>query len=396
MIRKRTILGTLLAWLTLGSLAAVACSVPVFRYALEHWSADKYVVYLVHRGELNAAHQQLAQQHGFAALEHFLRGDVEQDAANVANAELVSVDLNTAAGQSFRPDWAELAADELPRLIVEAPYSLEPPVRVWSGDLTADHLAALLQSPARSEVSQRLLAGHSVVWVLLECGETAKDDAAYQRLTEELERLQQHLTLPELKPEDADLVTGEAGTVRIQFSALRVQRDDPQERRLVDMLLRVEPDLLEEKFRTQPVAFPVFGRGRALYALVGEGIVPAMVEDACRFLTAGCQCTVKQQNPGVDLLMSVDWQQQLDAHAASQPVKPVTPLPLMGLTGVATVPTPREPAEPVKNSKASSPASSEVQPSPGLSRSLVGRTTLLAMVALLGMIAAGGALLRRS
>jgi hypothetical protein len=58
---------------------------------------------------------------------------------------------------------------------------------------------------------------------------------------------------------------------------------------------------------SQPMAFPVFGRGRALYALVGKGIAPDVIEEACVFLTGGCQCTVKAQNPGVDLIMNVDW-----------------------------------------------------------------------------------------
>jgi hypothetical protein len=55
------------------------------------------------------------------------------------------------------------------------------------------------------------------------------------------------------------------------------------------------------------MAIPLFGRGRALYALVGKGIAPDVIEEASVFLTGGCQCTVKAQNPGVDLIMNVDW-----------------------------------------------------------------------------------------
>ncbi len=76
---------------------------------------------------------------------------------------------------------------------------------------------------------------------------------------------------------------------------------------LTEMLLRIEPDLLEEPQVSQPMAFPLFGRGRALYALVGKGIAPDVIEEASVFLTGGCQCTVKAQNPGVDLIMNVDW-----------------------------------------------------------------------------------------
>src|SRR5438067_5486217 len=37
------------------AVAARACNVPVFRYALEHWAAEPYQVTLYHRGPLDAA-----------------------------------------------------------------------------------------------------------------------------------------------------------------------------------------------------------------------------------------------------------------------------------------------------------------------------------------------------
>jgi hypothetical protein len=91
----------------------------------------------------------------------------------------------------------------------------------------------------------------------------------------------------------------------------------------------VEPDLRDPEIAGQPMAFPVFGRGRALYALVGAGIVPGTIEDASQFLVGACQCTVKADNPGIDLLMSADW------DGLVQPSLPVdtTAPPLVGLSG---------------------------------------------------------------
>ncbi|MBM3889970.1 MAG: hypothetical protein FJ388_12715, partial [Verrucomicrobia bacterium] len=37
-----------------------ACSVPVFRYALERWQQDDYPVTIVHRGKLTAEQNKLA------------------------------------------------------------------------------------------------------------------------------------------------------------------------------------------------------------------------------------------------------------------------------------------------------------------------------------------------
>jgi hypothetical protein len=55
----------LLRLLVLGTLlvteALWACSVPVFRYALEKWPADAYLTTVFHRGPLTAAQAGLAE-----------------------------------------------------------------------------------------------------------------------------------------------------------------------------------------------------------------------------------------------------------------------------------------------------------------------------------------------
>src|SRR5690349_17649700 len=56
----RGILALLLAGLV--QQIASACSVPVFRYGLEHWKADPYRVLVAHRGGLNAEAQLMVRQ----------------------------------------------------------------------------------------------------------------------------------------------------------------------------------------------------------------------------------------------------------------------------------------------------------------------------------------------
>jgi hypothetical protein len=70
------------------------------------------------------------------------------------------------------------------------------------------------------------------------------------------------------------------------------------------MLLSTEPDLAAVR---EPIVFPIFGRGRALYALVGKGIRAETIEQAATFLIGKCSCQVKEQNPGTDLLLTADW-----------------------------------------------------------------------------------------
>ena len=80
------------------------------------------------------------------------------------------------------------------------------------------------------------------------------------------------------------------------------------------MLLAVEPDL--HKFEKEPMVFAVYGRGRAMPPYVGKGITQANLVDCIAFLAGACSCMVKDENPGVDLLMRWDWDATAERMAA--------------------------------------------------------------------------------
>jgi hypothetical protein len=163
----------------------------------------------------------------------------------------------------------------------------------------------------------RLGQGHAAVWIFLAGGDSEKDDRAEALLRGELEKLSREMRsrpagLPEgLAALRSDEESAAMEKRRFTFSLVRVKRDAPDEALLVNLLLASEPDL---RTFDEPMAFPVFGRGRLLYALVGAGINPEMIEKACRYLVDGCSCQVKAENPGMDLLVCADWEEvRLDA-----------------------------------------------------------------------------------
>jgi hypothetical protein len=228
--------------------------------------------------------------------------------------------------------WEAQRTESLPWLAVQQKArGLVPAVDVWSGELSDEIAGRIVESPVRRWLAERLLAGDSVLWVFLESGDRAQDDAAYALLSTELERLQAVLELPPIDPADAAQLSIAPEGLKLAFQSRRVARDDPAERLFVEMLLSVEPDLRQEPYVKMPMAFPVFGRGCALYALAGAGINAATIEEASRFLIGGCQCTVKEQNPGTDLLLAVDW----DLHVTPSGSSPAATPPLGGLTGLA-------------------------------------------------------------
>ncbi|MGE0376416.1 MAG: hypothetical protein AB7I48_12400 [Planctomycetaceae bacterium] len=326
MTRRLPILLPLVILAMAGTL--IACSVPVFRYAFEHWRPDPYLAMVFHRGGLTEPEQAL-----IARLQ-----PPQSNGAGIANLDVRTVDLDDEADETLAAIWAEQQTDALPWMVVKAPPKQGPPATIFAGALSEDHASQLIESPVRRDLQKRLLSGDSVVWLFLGSGNPPADDAAFAVLQVEIERLEQVIELPEIEEADRGELSLDPAALKLRMSALRISRDDPAERMLVEMLLHVEPDLRDEAFVSQPMAFPVFGRGRALYALVGNGITADTIEEACRFLTAGCQCTVKAQNPGVDLLMSVDWDQFI------QPSPPADTAP-PALTGLAEFAVAAESAE---------------------------------------------------
>jgi hypothetical protein len=246
--------------------------------------------------------------------------------APYANVEVSTVDLAAGPDASMLKLWKAQAAPGQPRLAVRYPRSSGREAVVWAGRLDAATAKGLLDSPARREIARRILKRDSVVWVLLESGNRQKDDAAAGLLRAQLRGLEETLELPELVPDDFGVEPEDMPELRLAFSMVRLSRTDPAEEMLVSMLLKSEPDL--EKF-SEPMAFPVFGRGRVLYALVGKGINEENIAGACGFLVGPCSCIVKAENPGTDLLMSVDWENLLSGKLAIDEALP----PLTGFSG---------------------------------------------------------------
>lgn len=294
---------------------AGACSVPVFRYALERWPVEPYEVYVFHRGGLGAEDQ--------AALERL------QGAAGAVTVRVV--DLDATPDAEAAAIWQRQPDARAPWMVARYPrsFGLEPDA--WAGPLSAESAALVLDSPARQTIARRLLDGESVVFLLLESGDREKDDAAARLLDEQLAASRKTLRLPEpVAGQWDDPVYDRRGpppNLRIAFSVVRVSRADPAEAALVSVLLVGERD---DPAARVPVVFPFYGRGRALTALAGEGLSADALASVCEFLTGACSCIVKSSSPGMDILMTADWDAALAAQTSAIPA--VTPPPLVGVS----------------------------------------------------------------
>jgi hypothetical protein len=293
-IRARTVGVILLSLATTMQSSAFACNVPVYRYALERWNAAPYRLTLLHREPLNTAEmtrvEELTAQDDFMSPRYALSVVDAKNATDPAEQRLLS----------------EVGDVNLPAIVLQYPaeMGIEKPIVVapWESKSVAN----LLDSPTRKELAQRLASGQSAVWLVLQSGNAEKDAAAVSLLEEELTHLQSQLVLPE-QDEDAWGNPFVGPPLKIEFSVLPVSRS-AEEAALIAMLLGSEPDLAE---RDDTLVFPVFGRGRALFPLVGAGITAGNVGEYAEFLVGACSCQVKEQNPGFDLLLTADWEQLL-------------------------------------------------------------------------------------
>jgi len=302
--------------------AAPLCQVPVFRYALERWKPDAYEVRVLSDGPLTDSQLALLEQ---------LKPD-PVSGSPVANFKVRVIDGTDEESARVIADWKQAFPDDkLPQIIVDSPRltnARQHPV-VSTAPLSQQNLDLLVDSDARQQIAEELIDGTSAVWVLLKCGDKSADDAAEKTLRQRLAHNQQTMRLPTLDAED--LQDGfDPNKLKLKFEVVTVDRKSADEAFLVKSLLNVEDDLQSEEFAGQPMAFPVFGRGRALWALVGNGIANDNIDEACGFLVGACSCQVKAENPGADLLIAIDWDALV--QAAFEPTDVALP-PLMGLSG---------------------------------------------------------------
>lgn len=321
MLRKK--IAILTAFLALfAETAALACNVPVFRYALERWHNDPYEIIVFHRGALDGEQ---------AAVLERLKSPVTT-LHRFANATVMDVDLDAAdIPESMKALYNRLESKALPVIAVRYPGDMATRLAVWTAPLTDAAVNVILDSPARQKIAERILDGESAVWVMLESGDRKKDDAVAARLEREFKTLETTLDLPEAidgNEAAAPVDLSHGPELKVAFSILRIPRTNPAEAFFIRALMRTEPDLFD--YVNEPTVFPVYGRGRALYALVGAGITDDNIYTACRFLTGACSCEVKNLNPGVDMLMAVDWDGGLGGNIISDRLPP-----LVGMAEIA-------------------------------------------------------------
>jgi hypothetical protein len=266
---------------------AGACTVPVFRFALDRWVADKFLLEVP--------------------------GDwFDSDAGKAFEEELRESKINF-----------ELSASDVADGKARISYPQGAEFVLWEGDLEPESIVALANSPAREKVADLISSGESGVWVVVPGKDETKNAEFKKRLSERIEFLETVGEIPEQDLSDPDNHLAPGPELRVGFEMFEVKRDDPVESLFVKML--ASPDGEELLASGEPFAAAVYGRGRVLGVWAADDLDDEGIDEVSLFLLGACSCRVKAQNPGWDLLMGVDWDEKLMAAAMAADLKKGAP-----------------------------------------------------------------------
>lgn len=306
------------------------CNTPVFRYALEHWPAEDYRFVVLVDGHPSEE----------------LRQKVESMRVLGANLDIRWIDVGKVKEGGFGWGWPK---DFLPYAFLKAPVSGDGEscadgrvlsglggrakshgghaksegdgMVVWEGSPEDAELEFLGDSPARKKVAERILAGESAVFLVIERGNAAKMMAVVRRLDEQLRLAERTVTLS--KPLQEGKISAKI-PLQMKFSVLVLSANDPKEKLFVSQVMQLRGKQgvgdgsskpvkdLWEIGEDAPLVVPVIGRGRAVSLLRAQDLDGEEIRKLCSYIAGPCSCEVKRQNPGADLLFAVDWVKEVE------------------------------------------------------------------------------------
>jgi hypothetical protein len=394
------LVAALSAWALAG--VAMACDVPVFRYALERWEASPYTAVVFHDGPLSAEDK----------IALGLLANAAEDKEHPANLIVKTVDTQKDLEGAAEELYLRACPAKLPWVAVLEPQEFPGMVGdemalgfrnlLWGGPLELGAAQRLVDSPKRREIARRLLQGDSAVWLLVESGDKAKDDAAAELIAENLKKVQVEMkdALRPTDDSDRDPNSPAAGDMtaavplKVAFSLVRMSRSEAGEDVLAEMLQST--DTRGEEGAPEPVAFIIFGRGRILAAFPGKQIGADQIFEASGFCLQDCSCVIKDNRPGMDMLMAVDWEGLLSGElVVDKALPPLTGvMPSLPVVKPASADEAAEEAQPATEQPSATAAVEESESAPAEGRGLV-RNVAFAMVVLLAAAGLGTLAMRK-
>ena len=279
------------------SINTFACSVPVFRYALEYWQPDPYQIILSYNpAQTNNLPEVLTELKKYKANRTFI---VKKIKSSQSDEEII----------------LKYPADKRIRNIV------------WDASLSTQNLDKILNSPARKEFADKILNGDSLVFLLLEGSNSKQNNKIAATILTNIPLLENQIKLPheytdipkeDLKIYDTNIV--------FKLSMMRLSRTNSQDKIFINILTKSLPESIYKQ--SDPIVFPVFARGRMLSALREKDVNYKTLKKMCEYVAGECSCEIKAGNPGFDIFIPLGWNFEKNKSLISNIVLP----PLSGFS----------------------------------------------------------------
>lgn len=285
-----------------------ACNIPVFRYALERWQPDacQFIVF---------RNQNLSEED--AKILKSLKSQ-SQSNGGYANIKVIEVDIRSSKSEDLLELWGKLKApanQNTPYVVIRTKLGGDRLVNVWHGPLRSASATRIADSPARQKLAKRLVAGDSVVWLLVKSNNEKRNTAAKLLLQEQFLKLGKTVQIPEGVGTPGSELYSDVPLL-IRFSIIEIDPADTKEQFFAQQFTGFQK---KAYMSGAPLLVPVFGRGRALEVIPLKQVDGPLVSDLTAFLCGACSCQVKDMNPGFDLLMTVNWEKSLFGNGEAPP-----------------------------------------------------------------------------
>lgn len=267
----------------------LGCNIPVFRYALERWEPSEYILDIYHESDFSREEEKLVSR-------------LQENSRSGGGLLNILVNISKPDAVHFDPGLLP----KLPGMVLYFPDDTARSNPIWAGDLDRGNIDRIIDSPARRRAREELQNGKTALFLVLSSssGETDQEKKDFMEAVLDQAEKDIYITAPGTDIHGNPIRNPDFSHNDLSFTSVFIDRMDPEEEILARILLGTEQDLWNYDL---PIAYPLFGRGRVLYALVGDGINKSMVYQACSAVTGWCSCTVKDDNPGTDLLLAADW-----------------------------------------------------------------------------------------
>ncbi len=282
----------------------MACTDPVFRYALENWAQDNYLAVYIYENTLDEVE--------ITALNSLMNHAGKE--GSPYNIIFQSIDFSQDEGR-VRNLFNGLVPKEFPVMAIWYPGQAGLSAPFWMGSLNELKSKDIFGFSERLGAGDDLISGKAIVWFIVESGDKEKDKEVRLKLRSFLDSAvvilkNDPLLYSGLKDvKDADHIFSIKTIPSSGFGEVFYSR-------LLTGYFRNPWDTDEQ------LVFPVFGRGRVLCGLVYDAFFKQNITDVITFLLGQCSCQIKAGQPGFDLLVSADWEKGFSDQSVNT-IRPV-------------------------------------------------------------------------